>query len=322
MTTPNQRSALAALDAVRPIVARLDVARHQEDLAADLLDVWSGVETALRTLMGGSAQGGQALVAELRQRQQLTLDQAHALLEFLAARDRASRPEYRPTSADVAAARQAVQKLEAGLAPDTGVVAPAVAATLATPNDSAPAGPTGVGRVNVVRIGIPLVVVAAVLAGVFLWMANRESGMERGTEHYAAGRREAARGEFAKVARDKPELALPHVYLGRIAREEGDLLTAQRELSTAIRLEPGNAVAQREMGKVLLVAGNNDLARSFLVRAVSLAPEDRSAQGFLGCALARLGRMQEAGTWLNRAGTGEWTGCAAPMPAQPMMRGP
>lgn len=321
MTTPNQRSALAALDAVRPIVARLDVSRHQEDLAADLLEAWSGIETALRTLMGGSAQGGQALVAELRQRQQLTLEQAHALLEFLAARDRASRPEYRPTSADVSAARQAVQKLEAGLAPDTGAVAPLTSAPLPPPNDPAPAGPSSFGRPAVMRLGIPLLIIAAVLAGVFLWMANRETGLERGAAHYAAGRREAARGEFAKVTRDQPELALPHVYLGRIAREEGDLLTAQRELSTAIRLEPANAVAQREMGKVLLVAGNNDLARSFLVRAVSLAPEDRSAQGFLGCALARLGRTQEAGTWLNRAGTGEWTGCAAPMSAPPM-RGP
>ena len=69
MTTANQRSALAALNHVRPIIARLDIARHAEDVAADLIEGWNGTEVALRSLLGGSALSGQALIRELRQRE-------------------------------------------------------------------------------------------------------------------------------------------------------------------------------------------------------------------------------------------------------------
>jgi len=73
VTSPNQRSALNALNTVRPIMARLDVARHAEDLAADLIEGWNGTEIALRSLLGGSALSGQALIRELRQREMLSL---------------------------------------------------------------------------------------------------------------------------------------------------------------------------------------------------------------------------------------------------------
>jgi len=71
MTSPAQRSARAALDAARPAVARLDSSRSSEDLAADLIDVWAAVESALRTLVGTSTLTGQALIREARQRQRL-----------------------------------------------------------------------------------------------------------------------------------------------------------------------------------------------------------------------------------------------------------
>jgi Flp pilus assembly protein TadD len=76
-------------------------------------------------------------------------------------------------------------------------------------------------------------------------------------------------------------------------------------------------VAQRELASVLLADGNPELARRFYVRAIELDPRDRLAQGFLGCALLRLGRVDEARRWLDRAGPGEWSACAAP----PVTRG-
>ena len=72
----NQQSALAALKAVEPIVVRLDRSREAEDRAADILELWQGTETALRTLMGGSALSGQGLIRELRQREMISLGQA------------------------------------------------------------------------------------------------------------------------------------------------------------------------------------------------------------------------------------------------------
>ena len=52
VTTAEQRSARAALDAARPAVARLDSIRGPEDLAADLIEIWRAVEAALRALVG------------------------------------------------------------------------------------------------------------------------------------------------------------------------------------------------------------------------------------------------------------------------------
>jgi Tfp pilus assembly protein PilF len=82
----------------------------------------------------------------------------------------------------------------------------------------------------------------------------------------------------------------------------------------AVRLDPNSNVALREMGSYLLAAGNNELARKFYVRAVQAKTDDRAAQGFLGCALYRLGRTQEAQTWMTRAGQGPWSACTAVPP--------
>src|SRR5438105_15443518 len=110
-----QRQAQAALDAARPAIARLDRSRHAEELAADLIEAWAGVETAIRSLLGGTPLGGVALIREARQRQLLTLDQANALAEFQAARERSQDTSYHPTDADINAAREGFLKLEASL---------------------------------------------------------------------------------------------------------------------------------------------------------------------------------------------------------------
>ena len=119
---------------------------------------------------------------------------------------------------------------------------------------------------------------------------RRDGALARGIAHLEGGRREAARGEFSKAARDNPESARPHIFLARMAREERDYQTARRELDAAIRLEPNNPVAHREMGALLFTMGNYDLARSFYIRALRGDATDRTSMGYLGCSLARLGR--------------------------------
>ena len=109
------RQALAALDAARPAIARLDRSRHAEELAADLIEAWTGVETALRALLGGSPLGGQQLIREARSRHLITFEQANALAEFGAARDRAQSTAYHPTDADINSAREGFLKLESSL---------------------------------------------------------------------------------------------------------------------------------------------------------------------------------------------------------------
>jgi tetratricopeptide (TPR) repeat protein len=343
VTGPNQRSALAALEAARPIVARLDPARHPEETAADLIELWSSVETALRSLMGGSMLSGQTLVRELRHRELISLEQAHSLLELLAVRDRVQHTDYHPTAGDIGVAREAYTALGEGLTAPTPTAQPTLAPQPAAPPsqgiDYMPPPDTGQRRGPGLMIVLVILALLAAAGALYYYYTTRPGGqteLARGIQAFNAGRKEEARAYLERVARADSSLALPHIYLGRIAREEGDLATAGRELRTAVQLEPRNAVAHRELGALFLsraqqfanqqrpdlAKADYDAARRSYVRALQLDPSDRTAQGYLGCALVRLGRTQEGVTWLSRAGQGSWSVCApqqqtSPSPPRP-----
>ena len=102
---------------------------------------------------------------------------------------------------------------------------------------------------------------------------------------------------------------MPHVYLARLAREAGNASTAVAELTTAIRLEPENAIALREMAAHQLAMNDLEMARRFYIRALEQDPRDRLSLGYLACTLARLGRVDEAQRFHQRAGPGEWDVC-------------
>ena len=320
MNGANQRAALAELAAARPSVLRLAAQRDPEENAADLIEAWSAVETALRSLVGGSVLSGEPLVREVRQRNLLSLGQAHALLGFLAVRDRVQRTEYRPTADDLGAARTGFQQLEEALA---GGAEPAAtgAAPSGAPDAAAPARVT-VGaaprRTPWGWIVLSLLLLAGVggAAYVFATRSRPSEALVRGEELYRRGDRSGAREAFARAARENPELALPHIFLGRIAREEGEMATAGRELARALQLERDNALGHRELGSLFLATGQFDAARRSYVRALELEPGDRLARGYLGCALVRLGRVQEGLSWIDRAGSGDWQSCA-PRPGAP-----
>jgi tetratricopeptide (TPR) repeat protein len=264
----------------------------------------------------------------------LTLDQAHALVEFSAAHERAQRTEYRPTNADIAAARTGYQQLEAALRQErpAAVPPPPITAGVAS---AAPAADVPAEPVTVRRRGFPLIALIALLlllgglgGGIYYFMTRQSNeSLQRGIQAYTSGNRTEARNAFAEAVRDDPNDAEPHIYLARMAREEGDAQNAVRELETAIKLEPANGLAQREMGAHLLTkstaelnAGNLpaalqsiDLARRFFARAVENNPNDRVAMGWLGCSLMRLGRVPEAQRFYARAGQGDWSQCT-PLP--------
>lgn len=322
-----QRQALAALDAARPAIARLDRSRHAEELAADLIEAWAGIETALRSVLGGTPLSGQALIREARQRQLISLDQANALAEFQAARERSQHTSYHPTDADINAAREGFLKLEASLMtpPASERATPQPGEAMSTkglrlsPLGTPQPVPLPSERKAWVLPVIILVVVVGLAAGAWALFARRgDSSIDRGVQYWQRGQRELAVGEFSRAARDDPKKALPHVYLSRMAREVGNMTLAGQEATLAVQAEPKNAIALREMGSYLLAAGNYELARRFYVRALQVAPDDRMAQGFLGCALIKLGRYDEGMRWMNRAGQGSWSGCAQGL-AQPGM---
>ena len=362
MTAGSQRAALDAISSARPIIARLSMARDSEDLAADLIDAWTATETGLRSLVGGSSLTGQMLIRELRQRHFLSLEQANALAEFHAARERAARVDYKPTEGDVNASRDAFLKLEAGLmgeptpaappsrpATAAPVGAPAASAVSAAPAASAasrsrggaytpngPLDPSARERFEGTPVAVPaertrprwvmpvLGLVALLVVGgiaAFALMGRRGSAaFDNGVKAYREGRREAAAGEFLKATKDAPNDPMPHVYLARMAREAGNMNTANTEAVTAVRLGPNNGVALRELASVSFVQQNYDAARRFYLRAVQADTADRLSQGFLGCSLVRLGRIDEGMRWINRAGAGAWSSCAPPPGSVPGMQ--
>jgi tetratricopeptide (TPR) repeat protein len=357
VTAPNQRTALASLDAVRPVLARLDPSRHPEENAADLIEVWNGLETALRALLGGSTLAGQALVRELRQHEMISLEQGHALLEALAVHDRVQRTEYQPTETDIAEMRAGFQALDqvvsapmpapelvraaqvgqtaAGAPAPASGAAPAAApglASVAAAASAMPESPLAPPRSGISSALIVLGVILLILiAGGYYYYANR-SGVPREIQQaeaaYAAGQRDQARAAFEKATKDYPNLAAPHIYLSRLARDQGDLAVAGSEIATAVKLEPQNAIANRELGAFFLARGSRfvsqgrpDLAtadfegaRRAYVRAVQLDTTDLSAQGYLGCALVKLGRARDATAFFARAGQGAWSACANQTP--------
>lgn len=170
----------------------------------------------------------------------------------------------------------------------------------------------------VLALGALLVLLLAGAGGVAWWFAGRgERALDAGIEAYQRGSREVARVAFAEAAQRDPDDARPLVYLGRLMREDGDLPRARRFLTNAVRLAPGSAIAARELASLMLADGQPELARRFYVRALEIDPTDRTAQGFLGCALFRLQRLDEARRWLERAGPGDWQQCVPPLPMMP-----
>ncbi|HTD84197.1 MAG TPA: tetratricopeptide repeat protein [Gemmatimonadaceae bacterium] len=392
MSPQNTPGALASLNGVRPVLAHFDTPRSAEDLAADIIDLWTGAEGALQSLVGNSSLTGQQLIRAARQAEVITLEQAHALLEFLAARDRANRTSYKPTQADGDAAVDGFRALESaltGAAPVKAASTSSPARPAYTPRQQRPAtpppppappaspyappsagggyrqppgytgrrmagpptielpgafmsegtaagktpqGPGGVGRGQVEhalaaaesRRGFPWLstpvwiaiaaVIVLIVGGILVFGrgGSNEDNLTAGITAMKNGQLEGARGEFAKAVKAEPNAATPHVFLARLARNQGDLAAARAELDTALRLEPRNAAALREMGLVLFASRQYDLARRFFIRSVQANPQDRAAQGYLGCTLMRLNRVQEGTSFISKAGSGPWTSCLPP----------
>src|SRR5688572_25966386 len=115
MTWARFRVAQDAIDAGRPAIERLDAQRHAEDNAADLIEAWGAAQSALRSLLGVTTLSGHGLIREARTRNLLTLDQAHAVVSFSSAADRAREPTYEPNESDLDAARSGFLHLQGAL---------------------------------------------------------------------------------------------------------------------------------------------------------------------------------------------------------------
>jgi tetratricopeptide (TPR) repeat protein len=329
MTSDGHRSARAAFDAARASFQRLATGAPSEGAAA-FAEAWQGTQRALRALAGTEVLEGVALVRELRQRNLLSLEDAHALVDFHAAVERTRGEGATPTPGDVQAAASARERLERLLSPGPDEAGPApysgpVSPPRTPPPASAPPPPVEVAalaaRHNYLGAAfVALAVVAVIAVALFAWrgMSREPSALRQGRAAFAAGDRLTAKNAFLVATTEAPTLAEPHIYLGRIARDEGNRAAASAELRRAVELEPNNPLAHRELAAYLLATGQLDLARSFYARAIELAPDDRVALGFMACTLHRMGRTDLAARFFQRAGAGEWVQCQAAAPPPPV----
>ena len=334
MTTDGQRLARAAFDAARATFERLTSTADPAELATALREAWRATEGALRSLAGTTTLSGTALVRELRQRSLLSLDDAHALVDFQAAAERAGTDDYTPSAVDIAAATSARDRLDLAFTRDhtvpgptgpllSGPISAAAPRASASPLPPPEASPPS-GRRNSLAVMLMVVVLVAVVVagGYYAFNISREpADLRRGRAAFAAGDRLTARNAFAAAASSNPALAEPHVYLGRLARDEGDMATASAELRRAVEVEPENPLAHRELAAYLLASGQFELARSFYQRAIELQPTDRVALGWMACTLHRLGRFDLAPRFAQRAGVGPWQECLA-LSAAPLVPAP
>ncbi|MCC6245288.1 MAG: tetratricopeptide repeat protein [Gemmatimonadaceae bacterium] len=318
--------------------------------------MWRATEHALRVATGRSELSDQALIAEARRLNRLTLGDAHALIALREWVERSTPPpdDAGATVPDVAlpedrerllaseafmAVEHALRDASEPLAAAARVAAPSPDARSAaadhpptiayrvpprtpsaahdiTPPSSAPRSATRRGWMLALVVSIA---VAVGVGGWALWQRRGLADYRKGVAAFEQGDRSAARAALARAAQQRPNDARPLMLLGRIAREQQDFTQARRYLQAAVRLEPTNALASRELASALLADGEPELARRFYVYAIERDPTDRVAQGFLGCALQRLGRPDLAATWFTRAGAGEWSACAqaTPIPSPP-----
>jgi tetratricopeptide (TPR) repeat protein len=176
------------------------------------------------------------------------------------------------------------------------------------------AGRSPRARRRAIMIGVTLALAMAVAVVVGARVAFIESrasaAFKQGMIAYREGRHEQAQERFLAASKGAPNDPMPHVYLSRLARERNDLRAASNEGVEAVRLAPTSSVALRELATTLFAMQNFGGARAFYTRAIKADPGDHISQGYLGCSLIQLGRVDEGMRWIRRAGSGTWSACA------------
>jgi tetratricopeptide (TPR) repeat protein len=161
--------------------------------------------------------------------------------------------------------------------------------------------------------GAVALILIAVIIGTrgMIQRVRNNSALRQGIAAYREGRNDVARADFLSASEQAPSDPMPHVYLSRLARETNSLTIANEEAVKAVRLGPNSGPALRELATTLYAMQNFNGARAFYTRAIAVDPADRTAQGYLGCALIQLGRIDEGRRWIRRAGSGTWSSCAS-----------
>jgi predicted O-linked N-acetylglucosamine transferase (SPINDLY family) len=130
---------------------------------------------------------------------------------------------------------------------------------------------------------------------------NAYASYNLGKAHFVRGNLERAETLLKTALASKPDFPEAHVVLAGILEARGDARGAVAALEAAVALRPGYAGALRNLGMLHARLESWDSAGSVLARAAESDATDAATQYWLGEALARLGRPQEAAQRYARA---------------------
>jgi tetratricopeptide (TPR) repeat protein len=104
----------------------------------------------------------------------------------------------------------------------------------------------------------------------------------------------AAVGRLGALLGAHADRAEAHLYLGRVADEQGNTGEAVAQYQAALKSYPNNAEAYNQVGLILANAGNLDGAIAYLQKSVQLDPMYNVYRFNLGVALVQRGRNGQA----------------------------
>ena len=279
----------------RAHVSALDSYDSPEALAAAVSGTWDGVDRTLRTYlradvtapdavrmtaMSPAQMSSDAVLAELRRRNLISLVLAGSLHELVHAVERAGRGDVRAADADTA--RTVVDTLVrevTDVARRMGVVASAATSAPAEPPAEAPVEPRVVHASELPLPRRPLVLTAIavtvlVVALVAILLTRGDSSLDQGIAAFREGRTGVAEQHFRRAIENDGDDVTARLYLARVLRGQGRLQEAADLLRASARVAPQDAGVRRELGYLFLDLGRPPAAVEQLRQAVELDPAD------------------------------------------------
>jgi tetratricopeptide (TPR) repeat protein len=328
----SRESALAPLRAAHGALAVLrGKSGDPAEERSAILQVADAVESALRRLLRDDESAplplrlralapdelaAEALIAELRQRDRISIELAASFHDLLRTRrhivDGAEATSAAAEAAIGVADRAEREVLASSFSspPPTPVIPDPASRPVFVDDEELvhpvpPPGSTSRRASSTLWVVLGMALLLLLAATVLWWSNGRKNGGEgelaQGIALFRSGEMVGAAPYFRRYAESHPEDPTPHLYLARIHRRAGRFDEARDELRQALALAPDDPAPQRELGFLLLDAGQHEAATQRFRSAVELDPESTEAWIGLIRALRASGRTDAADRVLSQA---------------------
>ncbi len=275
---------------------------RDEDIRQDVLDLAVKAERTLRTLLPSRGLAPEAIVAELRRTELISISVAANLHDLFGCERRLLAGES-ARAEDRRLAMRAVRGLEEEIATPPSARALREAGgddqTLVHPVPvSDTEGRGGRGRLIAAALVLILVIAGAVY---LVSRGDDDARMQQGIALFRTGAYADAASHFYRYAQDHPDEVTPHLYLARIHRRLDRPDLAGPELTEALRLAPEDPAVHRELGFYFLDSRRYESAIERFREALRLEPSSETAWVGMVQALRMSGQLEASNRILEQA---------------------